>query len=236
LKLSKANLAAAAIASADGTQPAIHRLHVEADGSTVAAGTNARAFMAVSPVDPARAAQFPDVEGEEAAPGPDGVGVPLDVARSASTAIPKENRGSLHYVQLTRCSDREVELMATDGMRKRKHSGMPMRGRFPEWRGAVGAARAATRTRVCFDAKVLMQALSALLKACPDPGNRNPVFAEVGGSHDAVVLRGVNYESNQRAVVLVKPLDTGGQWPEDSEWEAGLKAKPVARRIVREEA
>ena len=107
---------------------------------------------------------------------------------------------------------------------------MPMRGRFPEWRGAVGAARASTSVRICFDARVLMQALATMLKACPDRGNRNPVFMEVGGSHDAIVMRGVNLESNQRAVVLVKPLDTGGQWPEDSEWEAGLKAKPRARR------
>jgi hypothetical protein len=234
LRLSRANLIVAEIASADKTEPAIHRLHVEADGSTAAAGTAARAVMVVSPVDPPRAAQFPAVEVEEAAPGPGGVGVSLPVARKARMSIPLEKRDALHYVQITRCDEREIEMMATDGQQKWKTAGAPMRGRFPRWREAVARARSRARTRVCFDARVLMQALAAFLKACPDRGNRNPVFMEVGDSHDPILLRGLSQESNQSVVALVKPLNTDGYWLPESDWERGVGGVGGVEIIKRE--
>lgn len=105
-----------------------------------------------------------------------------------------------------------------------------MRGRFPRWRGAVARVREQCQTRVCVDARVLMQTLQAWLDACPDPGNRNPVFMEMGGSHDPILLRGKNWSTNQSVIALVKPLNTKGQWLEESEWEKGIREKPLAVR------
>lgn len=233
MRLSRASFAPVEVASSDKTSPRIHRLHVEEDGTTVAAGEKARAFMAVEPVDPSRSAKFPQVETQEAGPGEGGVGISPDVARQVTRMMPREKRDSLHYAQVTRCDAGGVEMMTTDGIRAWKVLGAQMRGTFPEWREAVGLAKSQVKIKVAVDGRVLIKALTALLKACPDPGNRNPVFMEFGGSHDPILMRGKNYESNQHVIGFVKPLDTLGQWLEESEWERGIGEAKPAKRLAR---
>jgi hypothetical protein len=96
----------------------------------------------------------------------------------------------------------------------------------------ASARRKAKRARFCVDRKSLAQVLAAIDKACPDKGGYNPVFVEVGGENDAVVLRAHNYESGQTAIARINPL-TIVSWLEDSKWEkesfGGGKSK--ARRI-----
>lgn len=235
MRLSRANLRVAGVASADKTDPSINRVHVTAAGETVA--TDGRAVMAVEPVDPERAARFPDVEPAEDAPGKYGVGLSLGSVRDAERLMPRDKRPSLGYVQITECNARWVELVTTDGARKRKVADLPMRGEFPEWRGAVASALAGTRVRVCVDRRALVRLLQALDKAAPDPGGRSPVFLELSGDGRPIVARVFNNSTNQRAVGLMKPLKVeGGKWLRRNAWEEGLAggtdADAVSVRVV----
>jgi hypothetical protein len=229
--LSKVNLAVAGIAGTDKKDPVLNRVHLEADGTSVA--SNGRAVMAVAPVVPERAAAFPRVEDEEAEPGPTGVGVSLSTVADASKAIPKADKHpSLGYVQVTRCDAREVELMATDGVRKRKVSGMPMRGGFLPWRQMLRTAREGkAAVRVCVDRLSLIRLLKAFP---PDPGNRNPVFLEMRGDGRPIVARAVSVGTGQRVMGMVNPLDAAGQWLNEDGWETDLREvgedEPPARR------
>jgi hypothetical protein len=196
---------------------------VTAEGEAVA--SNGRALLVVEPVDPERAARLPAPSGApEAEPPPEGVGVPLDVATGALSAIPKEDKPSLKYALMTRCDPAGVELLTTDGARARRSSGPPARGGFPEWREEARKATAngAAKRRVLVDRRALSALLAALEKACPDKANRNPVFVEVGESDQPLVLRSLNLETGQHAVGVIKPLSAGGKWLRRSGWEARL--------------
>lgn len=218
---SKANLAVRDAASPDKRDVALHRVHFEPDGTTAAASPDG--VMAVSPPDPVRAGRFPRLEDAEAAPPPEGVGVPPGYVAAVARAVPA-GRSVLHYAQMTRCSEREVELMTTNGHEKLKRGSVPCRGRFPRWRGVVGAAcRRATRGRVCVNRAALIKMLQALDRACPDRGNSNPVFIEFGGEGDLLVMRSENCALGQRAVAVVRPLDTGGYWMEPDDWEREVR-------------
>ena len=220
--LSKVNLAVAGVASTDKTDPVLNRVHLEADGTSVA--SNGRAIMAVAPVVPERAAQFPRVEDAEAGPGPGGVGLSLSTVADAGRAVPKADKHpSLGYVQMTKLDAREIELMATDGVRKRKVSGMPMRGGFLPWRQMLRDAREGeAAVRVCVDRLSLMRLLKAMP---PDPGNRNPVFLEMRGDGRAIVARCVSVGTGQRVIGMVSPLDNRGKWLEEDKWELGLRER-----------
>ena len=220
---SKANLAVRDLASTDRKDPGLRRVQFDPDGTTVA--SNGRALIAVSPPEPRRAERFPRVEEDHAEPPAEGVGITPESVGKIAQLIPRGSQESLHYAQMTRCDEREVELMGTDGYRKEKIACVPCRGQFPEWRKPLREAMHAANTgRVCVDRLSLMRALQALEKACPDPGNNNPVFIEFGESGDSLVLRSVNYVLAQRAVAMVKPmLVKDGQWLESDEWERSIR-------------
>ena len=221
MRYSLANLAVREIASVDKKDVALHRVHFEPDGTTAA--TNGRAIMAVGPPDAARAANFPNLETDNATPPPEGVGVPPAYVAAIARTVPS-TRAILKYAQMTRCGDREVELMTTNGHEKLKRASLPCRGRFPKWRPAVGAAtRAATVGRICVDRMSLIKLLQALERAAPDKGNHNPVFIEFGEPTDPIVLRSENVELGQRAIGIVRPLDTDGYWLEADEWEDTIR-------------
>jgi hypothetical protein len=233
--LSKVNLAVADVASRDKTDATLSRVHLEPDGSTVA--SDGRAILAVAPVVPERAALFPRVEDEEAEPGPRGVGASLETVRDAAKAIPKDkNHPSLQYVQVTKRDARELELMATDGVRKRKVSGLPMRGGFLPWRRMLREAREGeTAVGVCVDRVALIKLLRAMP---PDPGNRNPVFLEMRGNGRAIVARCVSVTTGQRVIGMVRPLDVGAAWLKEDAWELGLREvgedeSPARRRRIK---
>lgn len=221
MRLSSCSLAAAGVASRAVSEPWFNRLHITPKGEAVA--SDGRAIIAVEPVDPERAVRLPGVEPAEAEPGPAGVGLPLDVVASAARSIPKEDKPSLHYAQVTRCDATRVELMTTDGSRTAKYGRPPMRGEFPGWREVVGAAmRGATRSRVLVDRRALSSLLDTVDHACPDKARRNPVFLEVGGPGEPLVLRAFNGETNQHIVGVIRPLSAGGKWLRRGEWEQEL--------------
>ena len=234
---SKYNLAVVGVASRDSKDVALNRVHFAADGSTVA--SNGRALLAISPPQASKARSFPEVESDNAEPPEDGVGLSLDDVNRIKRTLPTDRRPSLQYVQMTRCKPTEVEMMTTDGKTKQKVAGQPARGKFPRWKGILARARRkATKARICVDRQSLVQALQAIDKACPDRGGFNPVFVEVGGMEDSVVLRSHNYESGQTAVGIVTPLSVV-DWLDESKWERETlvddeeEPKPKTRRAAR---
>lgn len=219
---SKANLVVHAVAGTNPKRPELHRVHLDPTGATAA--SNGSTFMAVGPVDPSRV-RFPTVDGG-AEPGPEGVGLPIDVAKQAIRNLPRDKRPSLQHAALTVVSPARVELTTVDTAKEQRVSGPPLRGRFPEWRSVVaGARRRATAARVCVNRRDLMKLLDAFDAACGD-GEDGPAFLEIGGDGAALVMRGQNLTTRQHAVAVLAPYDTGGRWLEEDEWERGLLFVP----------
>jgi hypothetical protein len=226
---SKYSMAVAGVASRDARDVALHRVHFDADGSAVA--SNGRAVLAVSPPSAVKAATFPDVEPDNAEPPEGGVGLSLEDVAAVRRNFPAEKRPSLQFAQMTRCDERTVELMTTDGRTHKKVAGQPARGKFPRWRAVLASAKGkATRARICVDRQSLVQILNAIDKACPDAGGYNPVFLEIGAPEDAVVLRSVNLESGQTALGIVTPLLVV-DWLAESKWEQGIAAEGRPRVV-----
>lgn len=236
MNLSRANLMVKHCASTDAKQPALNRVHVEEDGSTVAANEN-NMLMAVSPVVPEMEELFPmvdDNDGVDVGLPSGGVGLSLTLVNDVEKSMPRDRRVSLQQAQMLRCDDDVVEMLTTNGVKKMKPSGMPMRGRFPQWKKSVRKAKQkADRGRVCVNGKHLKALLEAMLKACPDRGNFNPVWIEFGDENSPLVLRGINTETAQHALGIIAPLDTGGEWVEPSKWEQKLGRKPVRVKVKR---
>ena len=62
------------------------------------------------------------------------------------------------------------------------------------------------------------------------------MFIEMGGQNDPVVLRAINYATQQHVVGVVHSINTHGQWLDTNEWEAGINGDMVAgakgRKVV----
>jgi len=229
VKFNKANLMVKEVASKDPADPGLAQVHFARDGSSVSA--NGWALLAVSPIDKEKAESFPDMEEPNKRPPKEGVGIPTRVINDVLRNMPHDTRPQLQYVQLTKCSPARVELMTTDGDGTTKIGGRPIRGKFPKWQDKIAEVRdRKVKARVCIDRRRLIAILQAMDKACPDPGNLNPVYLEIGGETDQLYLRAENYESGQRAVGIVAPIDTRGQWIEDDDWEDELGTKAVQVR------
>ena len=183
--LSKYNLEARCAASIRKEDPEFNRLQIEPDGCTVAA--DGRYVLAVGPVDEERASFFPPNDKPSVDPPPEGVGVSLKQATGVARAIPA-GKPSLQFVQLTRCDERYVDLMSTDGARATTKHEAPARRRFPHWRGPLAvAARKATKGRVVLDGKGLLRVLQAVLRAANDPGRTTPIYVEFGDEEETLI-------------------------------------------------
>jgi hypothetical protein len=137
---------------------------------------------------------------------------------------------------MTRCDVNAVELLTTDGVTTQKVLGRPVRHRFPRWREVLRqAAQRTKRARVCVDRRSLIAVLQALDKACPDKGGYNPVYIEIGGEDDSILLTAENYENGQRAVAVVSPLRVLGSWLTPDVWLRKLLGRSSARKVNGEE-
>jgi len=239
VRITRANLSVAGAASSDKKEPALNRVHLAADGSTVA--SNGSMLLAVGPPDPVRVAAFPSVDHDEPAIPKDGIGVSLGTVADVRRNLPTDRRIALQQAAVTRCDHARVEILTTDGIKSRTVSAAPMRGTFPKWRRLLAEERRkATTARVCVNRRELISLLKAIDEACPDRGHFSPVFLEIGGRSDGIILRAQNYETKQRAVGMVMPTTVRGDgWLDESAWERGVfgitspKARrkgPVARR------
>jgi len=227
--LGSANLFVSGMASRDTKDVALSQVHLEPDGTTVA--SNGRAIMAVEGVD-RETIHWPAMS--EAEPPEEGVGLPLSVVGQALKNMPADKRTSLQNAALTRC-DNLVELTTLDMEKEQSVTGRSVSARYPEWRGVLqDAGRKAKQARVCISRRDMMGILSSMDKAC-EGGSDSPVFIELGGEKDGVVLRGLNYATSQHVVGMIAPLDVEGKWPALGLWEravlfSGGKARRERRK------
>lgn len=247
--LSNANLCVVQIALRDKSDPVLHQVRVEPDGTTVA--SDGSSFMVVSPV-LERPPALPDFDGEDEAQEQvvreEGIGLVPEVATQAKRDIPKGALGiELGFAVLTKCGEgrqASAELTTTNLNRNLKVEGKKAKRRFPEWRQPLREGRSGTGTdaharRVCVNRKALIRLLNAIDSAAPDP--ENLVFIEIPeGDSTGMVLRARNVVTGQSVVGLAMSMNTRGEWLELSEWERGvfeenrepLKKRPK-RKVIR---
>jgi hypothetical protein len=217
MRITRANLLVKEVASTDKNDPAISGVHVAQDGTTVSA--NGRMLMAVEPV---QGLPFPDV-GVEPKIGKEGITIPLNVVDKALSNLPKDKRAAMQQAAITKATSSAVQLTTIGKSQEDRVTGRPLPHRFPEWEGVLAEARKRAKvTRVCINRRDLIDLLSAMDKACPDPGNRNAIFLELGGERDPLLVRAMNLQTGQHAVGLMSPLDTDGQWMPESDWETEI--------------
>lgn len=209
----KSNLVVANIASQYEQDRGINCVHLNPDGSSVAA--NGNMIMAVGPVDPERV-HFPDV-GEQTSPGPNGISVSLDLIDKAMKNIPK-GQPKLANVAMTSNSDtQKVELTTSDMKLQQRVAGFPQKDPFPNWKGVVRRFRGSFQ--LCVNRRDLISLLTSLEEACPDKGGENPVYMEISEEGKGMVMRCVNRETGQRAIGGITAYNTGGHWLPCDKWE-----------------
>ncbi len=223
---SKANLTVVEAASGDSSRPALNSVHFAEDGSTVAA--DGMAMLAVEPVNRERV-PFPDL-GEEADPGQGGLSLPPDIVQKAIRNLPKSSRPEMQYALMTRIRDGKAELATTDLNEEQRIAGRVRRERFPHWQGILASAAANTTSRVCVDRRRLAALLRTLDDACGSKEPDAPVFIEIGGEKDAIIIRSVNRMTGQRVVGMLAPLATGGRWLKLSIWERLVLGRKLRKK------
>ena len=93
MRITRANLSVAGAASTNKKEPALNRVHLDADGSTVASDGNA--FLVIGPPDPTRVQGFPDADHSDATIPDEGVGISLDAIAVARRNLPTDKRIAL---------------------------------------------------------------------------------------------------------------------------------------------
>jgi len=221
--LSRSNLLVWQVASGDAKRGSINGLHVTREGATVA--TDGTVMLAVEPVDAERV-RMPDV-GERVTVGEQGITLPLEIAEQALKNLPAEKkRPAMQYAIMTDRPDGKAELTTVDMSKEQRVASEPKRDRFPLWRNLLRKAFGKAKvTQVCVNRQTLLGLLKVMEQACPDPTGDNAVFINIGGETDQMVLRSINYATNQRAVAMVSPLNTHGEWLEESSWEQSILRK-----------
>lgn len=229
--LSKANLMVSNVASTNPSDIGINCVHINPDGSTVAA--NGKVVMAVGPVDEGRIT-FPDV-GERAIPGPRGTSIPLDLLDKAVKNLPREKKASLQCVAMTKGRDpKKVQLTTTDMRHEQRIEGFPKPEPFPEWKAALRKIRGdgVSGARICLNRRDLIELLKAMDEACPDHGSESPIFMEINEQGTGLIVRATNRETNQRAIGGITAYNTNGQWVQADAWEKEVFGI-AARRLIK---
>jgi hypothetical protein len=155
----------------------------------------------------------------------EGVCIPLHLVEQLRKILPSDKRAVMQQAAVTECERDRIEMTTISKTEMRRVAGRPLSTRFPKWREIFSEARRQTkRTRVCVSRKDLTDMLKAFDKACSDPSGKKLVFLELGGERDPILMRGWNLETGQHAVGVVNPIDTGGEWMSEDDWERDLYA------------
>ena len=240
--LSKSNLVAVEASSGNLADGAMAGVKVESDGTTIA--TDGSVMLIVEPVKPGMV-QLPPV-GELLKLGAKGAVFAASIFKKALRNLPGSKAGAgMQYAACTERVDGKLELTTIGlGQPEERVSEYPLTGEFMNWRAFVkeslglGNSIRGNTVKVAVSRKKLIGLLGVIDKACPDPAGYDSVFLEVseGG---ALVLKAVNYATDQRVFGLVMPLNIGGEWLKPNEWEHGLIGvapsaavkKPVAKKV-----
>ena len=202
-------------------------LFLDEDGTTVAADKHC--LIAVEPC-PMNEAAFgaPDVYG--ASPPPEGVALNPELVVKTLRALPLKPKKAIHKVAvMTRC-DHYVEMAATDGIRVHREAAPPARVLMPDYRGLVSGLSEG-RSRVCVNLRQFKRLLTVMEKCC-EGDDKQPIFLEIGGPEEPLVVRADAYRSRQRLVALAMPM-RALKWLERNVWERGLLGRKKKGRVVK---
>lgn len=212
--LHKSNLVIHILASSDKRDVQRHMLFVADDGTTVA--TNGKSLIAVEPLR-AELMAFPAMAEGVKLDG--GVGLPLELVKRLLKDLPPLKLRKLQCVDLQAYDGMLLTFAISDLEKENRLQGMKYGGRFVRWVTTLRRlVSRACRGRVCISRRSLMKTLEAMDKAADDKSNESPVFMEIGGRTDGIVLRTVNYETGQQIVGAVMPMDVGESWLKPSTW------------------
>lgn len=228
---SKSNLKVGQVASKVPFDDGLHGVKLEEDGSTVAG--NGKVLMAVGPANPSRV-RFPDKAAEQTDPPTGGVVMPLDAVEKALKHMTSSKNISLQHVALTRMRDASrLGFTSIDAKgNPTTNADMPKRDRYPDWKSTVKKVRGSGQgVKVCLNSKDLIHLLKAIEEACPDRGGTNPVFLEISEDGIGLIARGMNQETGQHAIGIIKAFKLKeGQWLMRDDWERKVFDTPVKRK------
>lgn len=226
--LSKANLTAVVIAADDKTVPMLNNLHVEADGTTVAA--NGRCMLAVSPVpDEVRGGLgYMDDSGSLG-----DITIAADTVREVMRNMPRDAKfgGLLEYTDMARANkEGGVVFRLRDGMRDRTIGAKIYSRSYFDYRAAFQkATEAGTRARLVLNRKRLISLLEAMDKICPDSSGESPVYIDI--TRDDDILIKTEGHHGQRVIGFMKAYQGGeGTWMEPNDWEKKMTMQAVKRK------
>lgn len=234
--LSRANLGVVACASVKEFDAGLNGVRVEPDGSTV--GSNGRMIMAVEPVDE-RLVVVREV-GERVEPGTSGMVLEKGFAEEVGKALPRgtAGRGVAPVAVMTKCvadpGKAQFVTVNKHGVAKTL-ARRPKGAKYPDWkksvREAVGVGGIVARVAV--SRKELLQLLTAIDKAVPDPAKELPVFIEIG--EKGMLLRAADRLTGQRVLGALGVVHGQDEWPEYGGFERGVlnvEKKSVKRRTT----
>lgn len=221
----KANLMVSKVASQHERDRGLNCVHLNPDGSSVAANT--KMVMAVGPVDESKA-HIPDV-GEQTSPGPNGVSIPLDLVDKAIKNLPRAEPRLQNIAMTINSDERKVELTTSDLRLQQRIAGLPQKDPFPNWRKTFRDGRG--NFRLCLNRRSLADLLAAIEDACPDRGDQTPVYLEINEAATGLVLRCVNMETGQRVIGAMSAYNTGGHWLPCDKWE--LSVFNQTKKVIR---
>lgn len=205
--LTRANLIIAQNAESNdaATSPELMCLHLEHDGTTVAA--DRYSIVACSPIGLERIIA-PRTSDEMVRPSATGVSIPLDVVSDTLRNMPRAAKDpESQLAVLTKCDSQRVGFTTVDRSKEKSVAGRPIQQAYPEWRGvitdAIEKSRNATgRRRVAVKRKRLIQMLQLMDSVC----DHDLVFIEFGSEDDSLILRSMHITLKQRIVAMLRPV------------------------------
>lgn len=225
--LSKANLLIIQVASTDANRAELTGLRIEADGSTVA--SNGFILLAVEPL---AAAEATPTRVVGAGMLEAGVTVYREDVAEVLRALPKELE--MQVAAVRERADGFIEFTTRNRRQERKVAGRPLSRLYHRWRdilrGAFGAARA-YGIRLAVSRAQLLALVNCVNAACPDPSGTAPIFLEIAGETEPVIVRSINYQTGQRVVGMFYPVKAGDNWLPYSRWEARLFATLEKKQV-----
>jgi len=171
--------------------------------------------------------------GPQSTPGGLGVVLGIEFVNRALKNLPKDKRISLQHVAMTKSRDaaKTEFTCVTGGGQERRVADYPKPDSYPDWQSVVRTVRGEDPVKVCVNRRDLIDLLKALESACPDKGDENPVYMELGRG---ITLRCFNRETGQHAIGAINAFNTRGDWMKMDEWELSVfnLIKKVVKKVI----
>lgn len=211
-------------AEQDGRHPELSCLRVEHDGTTIASSPEMLIACEPLPVE----IRFPDVGRDVVNPPQEGVSVSLHVVEQALKNMP--GSATQQFAALTDCDEERIGFTTVDRQKEQSVAGPPVPQKYPLWRRVFSRAWRKTTHRICFTRKHLLSLLKMLDDATGDKSNSALVFISLGNETDTAVFRVMNYGTGQRIIGVLRPVDVGEDWMQQSTWESRVVKTMVEKR------